>query len=193
MILCDSEIFAALRNEQVIIKPVPPPEHVSPTAVDLTLGNEFKRWQPPPGDSIQMTVDPSARNFLADCERFCEPVTPDADGSVVIAPGEFMLARTAERIELPITSRIAARVEGRSGLARLGLGVHVTAPTIHASFKGTITLELKNEGDLHIRLRPGLRVCQLILEMAFGTPSRELASVFQNQSTVLGVDSPPAS
>jgi dCTP deaminase len=35
---------------------------------------------------------------------------------------------------LPHTARLAARVEGKSSLARLGLGVHVTAPTIHAGF-----------------------------------------------------------
>ena len=41
-----------------------------------------------------------------------------------------------EYLELPIHSRVAARIEGKSSLARLGIGVHITAPIIHAGFKG---------------------------------------------------------
>ena len=59
-----------------------------------------------------------------------------------------MLGWTAEYVELPIDSRIAARVEGKSSLARLGLGVHITAPTIHAGFPGQIRLEIVNHGHL---------------------------------------------
>jgi len=39
-------------------------------------------------------------------------------------------------------------VEGKSSLARLGIGIHITAPTIHAGFKGPIQLEICNYGLL---------------------------------------------
>ena len=48
---------------------------------------------------------------------------------------QFVLAKTLERVELPIAEGrpcLAARIEGRSSFARSGLLVHFTAPTIHA-------------------------------------------------------------
>src|SRR5262245_59906256 len=79
-------------------------------------------------------------------------------------------------------SRLAARVEGKSSLARIGLGVHVTAPTIHAGFGylqrdpsfigNPIQLEIWNAGPLRIRLVKGLPVCQLIFEEVHGTAQK---------------------
>ncbi len=186
MILCDSEIRAALNNGQLVITPRPPGEHISTSAVDLMLGEEFKRWKKPK-TGFQTFVDPAQPDFrFEDAAEHLEDITPSEDGAVIIHPRNFILAITRERVEFPITSRLAARVEGRSTLARLGLGVHVTAPTIHAGFKGQITLELTNQADLPIKLTPGMRICQLVVEMAFGTPSREMTGIFQDQSTVLG-------
>jgi dCTP deaminase len=185
MVLCDSEIRAALKNGQLVIKPDPPREHITTSAVDLMLGEEFMRWKKPKV-GFEIVIDPALPEFrFEDAAEHLEEIRLD-DGSVVIRPKQFILAITHERVEFPITSRLAARVEGRSTLARLGLGVHVTAPTIHAGFKGQIALELTNQADLPIKLTPGMRICQLIVEMAFGTPSREMTGIFQDQSTVLG-------
>ena len=98
----------------------------------------------------------------------------------------MVLALTEERIVLPEMSRLAARVEGRSSLARLGLAVHLTAPIIHAGFRGRITLEITNQGTIPIRLRPGLIICQLVFEMVFGTPQAVMTGVFQDQDSVGG-------
>jgi dCTP deaminase len=73
-----------------------------------------------------------------------------------------------------------------STLARLDLGVHVTAPTIHAGWNGKIALEIAHHGTVPIRLVPGLRICQLIVEQLFGTPRSRLRTTFQNQTTVKG-------
>jgi dCTP deaminase len=105
---------------------------------------------------------------------------------VVLRPGDFIIALTAERVALPKSSRLAARVEGRSSLARLGLGVHVTAPTIHADWDGEIALEITNLGCLDIKLRPGLAICQLIIEQVHGTPATSLTSIFQGQQSAAG-------
>jgi dCTP deaminase len=94
--------------------------------------------------------------------------------------------RLRERVGLPRQSRLAARVEGRNSLARLGLAVHLTAPTIHAGFSGNITLEITNQGPIPIKLRPGLAICQLVLEHVFGTPAREMTGIFQDQDSTAG-------
>ena len=99
----------------------------------------------------------------------------------ILAPEAFVLAWTHEKIVLPNYSRIAARIEGKSSLARLGLAVHVTAPTIHAGFEGPIQLELCNHGLFSIRLIPGMPICQLIFEMTFGTPEKGYSGKFLRQ------------
>src|SRR5205085_624544 len=101
-------------------------------------------------------------------------------------PRQFILAVTQERVELPEESQIAARIEGRSTLARLGVGVHVTAPTVRIGFRGHIALEITHLGELPVRLRPGLRICQLILERVSTAPTQQMASGFQDQTSVLG-------
>lgn len=98
-----------------------------------------------------------------------------------LAPRHLVLGWTKERLELPPHGRLAARVEGKSGLARVGLAVHVTAPTIHAGFKGTIQLEIINHGHLPIRLRPGLAVCQIVFELTLGMPDKSYEGQFLGQ------------
>jgi deoxycytidine triphosphate deaminase len=62
------------------------------------------------------------------------------DGSVIFPPFRdhpwHMLAITRERVHLNKSYKLAARVEGRASLARIGIIVHLTAPTIHAGFNG---------------------------------------------------------
>ena len=187
MILCDTEIKAALRYNQIVIEPAPLEDHISTSAVDLTLsGNEFKRWKQQPA-GINITIDPAQPNLLRNlAAQYLEDVPRENDGSIVMRPRDFVLALTHERVELPEESRIAARVEGRSSLARLGLGIHVTAPTVHSGFKGQITLEITNHGTFPIKLSPGMRICQLIFEMVFGTPSVAMTGNFQDQGSVTG-------
>jgi dCTP deaminase len=187
MVLCDNELRAAIQNKHLIVDPIPADEHISTTALDLTLGSEFRVWRVPPGGAT-LTIDPAASDydFTAIADQFLEQAHADDEKAVVMLPGQFMLALTAERVELPRQSRLAARVEGRSSLARLGVGVHVTAPTIHAGFRGFITLELTNQSRLPIRLKPGLRICQLVVEHVFGTPSADMSGIFQDQVSVTG-------
>ena len=106
---------------------------------------------------------------------------------ITIPQDGFLLATTLEKIRLPIASCLAARVEGKSGFARLGLAVHITAPTVHAGFEGPIVLEIKNLGPFILTLEPGkTRICQMIFELVSSQPSGPLLSSFQKQTNVLG-------
>ena len=186
MILCDSEIRAALRHGQIIIEPSPPAERFSTTAVDLTLAStDFKRWKAPQSGVVTV-IDAARSGYYRNASQLLEDVPRGEDGSVVLQPGEFLLALTAERVQLPEEARFAARVEGKSSHARIGLAIHITAPTIHAGFTGQIALEIKNHGILAVRLEPGMPICQLIFEMVFGTPSVTMQGLFQNQTSVTG-------
>lgn len=93
-----------------------------------------------------------------------------------------ILAWTRERVQLHEHGRVSARVEGKSSLARLGLAIHVTAPTIHCGFKApSIQLEIINHEPLPIRLRIGMPICQLIFEQTLGMPETAYKGQFADQ------------
>lgn len=182
MILCDREIEAAIADGRLIIIPTPDPRHYDSTTVDLCLADSLDKWvlpDPQPGLGINsLTFCPGKEGFkFADIERqYTRPIDISSSPHVLSnrPPDNFLLGWTKERIYLPHKSRLCARVEGKSSLARMGLGVHVTAPTIHSGFgfnpnnendHGTpLWLEMWNVGPLPIELSKGMRICQLILE-----------------------------
>jgi dCTP deaminase len=177
MILTDREILIALREKQVIIDPEPDLSvAVSSTTIDLTLSDTFKEWPGTKGLSIRPGADGYKYSEIA---RLQKSVIP---GPYTLASKGFVLAWTAEKITIPYTSRLAARVEGKSSLARLGVTVHATAPVIHSGFRGPIQLEMCNLGPNEIILDPGMYVCQLVFELTTGTPERGYSGIFQDQA-----------
>lgn len=162
-ILSDHEIWSLIRSERLRIDPVPAPEAVSPSTIDLTLANDFivpRVWG---GEAAQIFIDTrdSRRVMDAIAELSTEEVVNDSE-SFDLAPGKFVLAWTRETVGLP--NFLAARVEGRSTPARLGLSVHQSAPTVHPTFNERLQLELTNAGPFTLQLYPGQTICQLIVE-----------------------------
>jgi dCTP deaminase len=180
MILTDREIQKLLKSGLISIEPKPPLDAYDSTAVDLTLDPLIRVFRTNvPG----FIIDPSAPGYKATelIRTATDPVTIGEHGWE-LPRGTLVLGWTRERVDLNFKGKVAARVEGKSGLARIGLGVHVTAPTIHAGFPGTIQLELVNHGPLPIKLRPGMAICQLIIETIKGTPSKAHKSQFAGQT-----------
>jgi dCTP deaminase len=201
MILSDREIIAALKRRFIRITPEPDPSESdiwSSTALDLRLDAKLQVWSAAAGPVAQAAIDPSDPEFNATTLASALARPEDCSNGFEIQPGMFLLGWTIEKIQLPHTSRIAARVEGKSSLARIGIGVHVTAPTIHAGFGyrpddpifpgNPIQLEIWNTGPFKIRLNKGLRICQLIFEEVHGTPSKGYDGSFSIQ----GPDVPAA-
>ncbi|MGA8496323.1 MAG: dCTP deaminase [Xanthobacteraceae bacterium] len=180
MILTDREIQKLLKKGLISIEPNPPIDAYDSTAVDLTLDPLIRVFRTSvPG----LIIDPSAPGYkAAELIRSATDPLTISDQGWELPRGTLVLAWTRERVDLSFKGKVAARVEGKSGLARIGLGIHVTAPTIHAGFPGTIQLELVNHGPLPIKLRPGMAICQLIIEMIKGTPSKVHKSQFAGQS-----------
>jgi dCTP deaminase len=182
LVLTDREIQAALQCGQIQIKPLPGVDAYSSTSVDLTLSKFIRTWKGDPLKGVEQVICPSAEgyNFNELLKNLSDSKELGIEG-YVIKPQEFVLGWTEETIELPTSSRIAARVEGKSSLARLGIGIHITAPTIHAGFPGPIQLEICNHGIMRVKLVPGMRVCQLIFEQTLGTPDKGYAGQFFRQ------------
>lgn len=176
MILTDREIEIALANRHIIIEPLPNlKDALSSTTLDLTLSNVFSEWDPIEGT----TIHPGSADYSY--TKLSRLRTTLQQASYTLKPRSFVLAWTREEVALPETSRIAARVEGKSSLARLGVGVHVTAPTIHCGFTGSVQLEMFNFGPHTIVLDAGMRVCQLIFEQTYGTPIKGYSGIFAGQ------------
>ncbi len=95
-----------------------------------------------------------------------------------------MLGSTFELVSLP--DDVAARLEGKSSLGRLGLLTHSTAGFIDPGFSGHVTLELSNVATLPIKLWPGMKIGQMCffrLSSAAEKPygSSEYSSRYQGQ------------
>lgn len=60
-----------------------------------------------------------------------------------------------------IDETLAARLEGKSSLGRLGILTHSTAGFIDPGFEGHITLELSNVSTLPVKLWPGMKIGQM--------------------------------
>lgn len=185
MILTDRQIREHLRNGQVQIDPQPADFSYSATSVDLTLGREIQEWITGPGGPPRICPGREGYSLKDVLDKHTKKI--DITNGYDLRPQQFILAWTAERVALPSTSQIAARIEGKSSLARIALGIHVCSPTIHPGFNAPLQLEVCNHGTCTVELVPGMRICQLIFEITLGTPDQEYAGQFKTQKP----DDPP--
>lgn len=193
MILSDREMRLSMERRSVTVEPLPPAARWSSTALDLTLDTELLIWRPDGAGDPAHPIAPGSHEFnYTELVRDHAIRSSIAGAGHVLGPGEFVLGWTVEKIQLPHRSRLAARVEGKSSLARLGLGVHVTAPTIHSGFgfdpshpekRLPLQLEIWNIGPLHLRLTAGMAICQLVFEEVHGTPEKGYAGLFVDQGS----------
>jgi len=193
VILSDGEIQEAIRRGRIVVDPLPMEEQYTTSALDLLLGDEILELktpeelgaEEPAGVERPLIVDPARVDLKTLLQRYAKPLPRETDGSFILPPKKFVLGITREYIELPRRSKIAARVEGRSTLARLGLVVHFTAPTIHAGFPGHVILEMYNFGNYPLRLYPGkLAICQLIFERLGRVPKGPVRTRYVGQKSI---------
>ncbi len=76
----------------------------------------------------------------------------------VLHPRSFVLSATLEWVRL--SACLGAYVVGKSSWGRRGL-IIATATGVHPGFKGCLTLELSNVGEVPVELWPGMTICQL--------------------------------
>jgi dCTP deaminase len=149
VLLSDRDIKAAIASGRLGIDPYDE-TLVQPSSVDVRLDRMFRTFE----NHLYPHIDPAQAQD--DLTRLVE-VKPDEP--FVLHPGEFALGSTYEVISL--TDDIAARLEGKSSLGRLGLLTHSTAGFIDPGFSGHVTLELSNVATLPIMLWPGMKIGQL--------------------------------
>ena len=148
MLLSDRDIRAQIEAGRVQLDPYDP-AMVQPASIDVRLDRWFRLFD----NHRYPVIDPAQDQ--SDLTRLVEV---DPDEPFVLHPGEFALASTYELLTLP--PDIAARLEGKSSLGRLGLLTHSTAGFIDPGFSGHVTLELSNTATLPIALGAGVKIGQ---------------------------------
>jgi len=149
MLLSDRDIRAEIETGRVALDPFDP-AMVQPASIDVRLDKYFRVFD----NHKYAAIDPGEEQ-----PELTRLVEASGDGPFVLHPGEFVLGSTYESVTLP--DDVAARLEGKSSLGRLGLLTHSTAGFIDPGFEGNVTLELSNMATLPINLWPGMKIGQL--------------------------------
>ncbi len=149
VLLSDRDIRDQIHNGRVGVEPHEP-SMIQPSSIDVRLDRYFRLFD----NHKYPYIDPAAEQ--SELTRLVEVAKGQP---FILHPGEFVLASTFEVVTLP--NDIAARLEGKSSLGRLGLLTHSTAGFIDPGFSGHVTLELSNVATLPILLWPGMKIGQL--------------------------------
>ena len=174
VLLSDRDIRAEVDAGRVVLDPYDD-AMVQPSSVDVRIDRFFRLFD----NHKYAVIDPSEAQ-----PELTRLVEVEPDEAFVLHPGEFVLASTFEVVTLP--DDVAARLEGKSSLGRLGLLTHSTAGFIDPGFTGHVTLELSNVATLPIKLWPGMKIGQMCFfrlsspsERPYG--SAEYANRYQGQ------------
>ena len=149
MLLSDRDIRAEIESGRVQLDPLDL-GMIQPSSIDVRLDKFFRLFD----NHKYPFIDPAEEQ--PDLPRGVEV---DPGEAFILHPGEFVLGSTFELVTLP--DDIAARLEGKSSLGRLGLLTHSTAGFVDPGFSGHVTLELSNVATLPIKLWPGMKIGQL--------------------------------
>lgn len=180
MLLSDRDIRAGIEAGRIGLQPWDT-EMVQPSSVDVRLDRYFRLFNNHNAPFIDPAIEQPELTHLVEI---------DAHTAFILHPGEFVLASTFEQVTLG--TDVAARLEGKSSLGRLGLLTHSTAGFIDPGFQGHITLELSNVATLPIKLWPGMKIGQLCF-FQLSSPAEHPYGSPQYHSRYFGQRGPTAS
>ena len=150
-------------EERFVITPlIDLDESLDPASINVRLGNEFILMK----QQSFPILDVSNKEELSErIEKYQEKIRIDFQEGFVLHPNHLIIGSTFEYIGLP--NNLMAYVIGKSSWGRMGL-IIATATKVDPGFKGCITLEIINEGQVPIVLYPGILIAQLVLHETSG-------------------------
>lgn len=149
-----------LARRLVVTPLLSPGDTIGSSSVDVRLGNQFivmKREAFPQLDISR--TDSEGRPT----ERYQERVVRRFREAFVLHPRQLVLGSTLEYVRVP--TDLMCYVIGKSTWGRMGL-VIATATKVDPGFRGCITLEIVNEGEVPLVVYPGLPIAQLVFHSA---------------------------
>lgn len=157
-VLTREEILREIRQGAIEVEPFSE-DQIGPGSIDLHLGNEFRVFKKLRNACV--VEDSIGMDDLTD--------RIEAEDSFTLMPGETVLGITRERVKLP--ANICGWLEGRSRFARMGLVIHMTAGFVQPGVNNRQVLEIGNLAPFPLVLKPGVRICQLVLQRTEGEAS----------------------
>ncbi len=125
----------------------------SADSVDLRLGSRFLLPQVPPQPFLTLDSESTSSAHL----RVHIPW-----GKYLVVPAhQTVLGATLEFIKISVD--LSAQILTRSSIARTFVIIE-TAPWVHPSYRGCLTLEIANVSNTPLLLHPGISIGQLILQ-----------------------------
>ncbi len=163
MLLSDRDIEIALNEGRIRVNPEPDlVAQLGACSLDFRLGTLFRVFE----HSRYPYIDPCKG---MDVDALMSSVKTPPGEPFIMQPGELVLAVTMEWLEL--ADDLAARMEGRSSLGRLGIIVHGTACLFDPGWRGVPTMEIGNLGRMPVALYPGMKICSFTFE-PLSSPAR---------------------
>jgi len=180
--LVKAEILRQIKERRLVVSPILSDKQIGASSIDLRLGNVFLMVR--------------ARGLShVDPMQFSRSDDPDDDHAweqarkqkherhevpfekcFLLHPGMLALVPSLEWVKLP--PNLQGLVTARSSWAREGLSI-ATATLINPGYKGVITLELANLGQIPIGLYPGFRIAQIVFhELNAAAAEKDLTSQF---------------
>lgn len=148
MFLSDVDIEKAIQAEEIMLDPFDV-RRLQPASYDIRLGNKFIVND----ESSTHMIDPVKKVYASVRE------IEISDGKeFVLHPGISVLGLSKEYFG---SDHYLIQVGGKSSLARIGLMIHNTAGIINPGHFLYVTLELSNQNNVPIILRPGMEIAQL--------------------------------
>jgi dCTP deaminase len=150
MILSGKAIHAAIEKGDIVVDPYVV-ERINPNSIDVTLGSNILIYsdeiidQAIPSNTVEKNINV---------------------GGYTLNSGEFALGATCERVG---SNKYVPILHGKSGLARAGLFVHVTADLIDIGSIGNITLQLL--ASVGVKLYAGMPIGQVSFWVPHGSVS----------------------
>lgn len=168
MVLSDGEIIDYIEQRKLIVTPLNN-DQIQPASIDFRLGNTFCVIENNESNVIKLGDRVNYKTFTQE--------------SYMLPPGQFVLASSLEYVSLP--ADVAAFVEGRSSLGRIGLFIQ-NAAWVEPGFSGEITLEIFNASNYTIELCAGYRIGQLIFVKTQESVLHPYSGKYQNQRGATG-------
>lgn len=154
-VLSDTSIIAALKSSEIVIEPYSR-TRVQSGSIALTLDSAVERIDFPHGkehvidlsdEKVEMTVFPAVTSI-------------DIENGYVMQPHEYLTAYSAEYIRLP--RNISGLLLNYEDLSHAGLNAALS-PYLIPGFDGRKRIVLHNLSDRLLKIKPGMRICQMLL------------------------------
>ncbi|MCI7252144.1 MAG: dCTP deaminase [Succinatimonas sp.] len=148
--LSDKDILELIRLGKLNISPLQV-SNIQPGSIDLTLADSIEQF------SFDKTIDLS--ELSKDDLKRSSKIISISDG-YELKPGEFVTGHSSELISLP--QDVNGLIMNRNSLAKVGLNAAISQ-YINPGFHGNKIIVIANMGATSIILKPGIRICTLVL------------------------------